>query len=269
MKKLLIGAAVAVAALFVLGKTTNLFSYTGTIWSQARTEAKRQIPTKFELDRIRHEIANLDGDVDRMIRPVAEYKAVIDRMRRDIYRGEANLADQKKTLVALTDDLKTNHTTLVYGGKRYAAETIRVKLSNDFEAFKRAEAHLTAQRKLLASKESSLKASQEQLLKVINKKKEYELRLAQLEAQEEALQVARIGSDIRVDNSRATQIEKALQDVEDRQSADLHAIELTTGLVSLDGIPVQERPTEEVDVEAIRAYLEGTPRPAKTLTVSK
>ena len=87
---------------------------------------------------------------------------------------------------------------------------IRTKLQADFDGYKRLESHLHSQHKLLEAKEASLKAAQDQLAKVIAKKREFELRLAQLEAEEETLQVARLGSKLQLDDSRATQIEAVL-----------------------------------------------------------
>lgn len=258
MRKLLTGGLVALVALLVIGKTTNLLSYTGTLWSQAKTEAKRQIPTKFELDRIRHEIRNLDSDVDQMIRPIAEYKVAVERLRTDVTQAEARLDEQKKVLLTMTEDLKGNHKVLFYNGKSYSPETVKTKLSRDFESFKRAEAHLTAQRKLLEAKESSLAATQEQLVKVLAKKREYEVRLAELEAREETLQIARIGNvDIKLDSHRATQIEQALRDVEDRQNTE-EAERTLKANFNTDNIPVTERAAQPgVDVDGIRAYLRG------------
>ena len=60
MRRIITGGLVALVGLFVLAKVTTLGSYVGTLWCQAKQEAQRQVPTKFELERVRHEIANLD-----------------------------------------------------------------------------------------------------------------------------------------------------------------------------------------------------------------
>jgi chromosome segregation ATPase len=255
MKKALALTVVGLVALAVVAKT-NLFSYAGTFWSQVERETKKQIPTKFELERIRNEIANLDTDVDRMIRPVAEYKACIDRMRKDLTKTQANLDEQKQTLQTMVTDLKGNPEHVVYGGERYPACRVKQKLAKDFEAFKRLEATVATQHKLLEAKEQALKASQEQLAKVIAKKREYELRVAQLEAEEETLQVARIGTKVQIDTSRATQIEAALTELERQMDTDRAEITMRSGAL-LNDIPVHQRGQAGVDVDAIADYLEN------------
>jgi len=262
MKKLLVLLVVGLLGLAVVART-NFRSYACTAWSRVAQETKASIPTKFELDRIRHEITALDTDIDRMIRPVAENKVAIERMRKDLKRAQANLDEQKGTLQAMVADLKGNPEHVMYNGERYPAARVRHKLAKDFESFKRLEANVATQQKVLEAKEQALRATQDQLAKVIEKKREYELRVAQIEAQEETLQVARIGSTIKIDDSRATQIEAALSQLERRQEVEEVEARMRTEAVA--DIPVHQRGNSAVDVDAIANYLE---RGNKTSTAS-
>ncbi len=248
--------AVALAGLGYLAHRTHLTSYAGTWWTQVRTEAKKTVPTKFELERIRYEIAHLDQDIDQMIRPVAEYKAVIDRLRRDIQKSQSQLDEQRSTLLGVTKDLEENPKFVVYAGEKFPSDRVRQRLNADFESFKRLEKHLSTQRQLLEAKEGSLRASQEQLAKVIDKKREFEVRLAELETREETLEIARIGSTPQIDASRATQIEEALASVEHRHQVEAAAAEIRTGTIVGGPIPFHDRSKKPADVQTIRQYLE-------------
>lgn len=265
----------AILALLVVGcvglvvaKKTHLFSYATTAWRQVAKDAKDAVPTKFEIERLRGEIANLDQDVNTMIRPVAEYKVSIDRLRIEIAKSQANLDDTRKDLLARTDALKEGRTRVVLNNREFDAAQVREKLRGDFELFKRQEANLAARSKVLEAKQAALKASQDQLVKVIQKKREYEVRLAQLEAENETLAAAAVGEGkIQIDNSRATEIDRALTALEDRIKADINVIEMRThGL-----IPTNARPqTAPLDLNAIRAHLEGTgSAPAQPEEVSR
>jgi chromosome segregation ATPase len=262
MKKLLVTVVVIGACLYFV-KKSSMCSYAGTLWSHVKTETKNAVPTRFELDRVRHEIANLDDDMGAMIRPIAEYKAAIVRLKKDIARAEKCLDGQKSVLLTMTKDLEGNPTVLVYAGEEYAAERVRAKLNKDFASYQRLEAKLKSQRKLLEAKETSLQATQEQLAKVIAKKREYEVRVAQLEADEETLKIALIGSKLQIDDSRTTQIEAALRDIENHQEAQRAEVEMRTGTLANDVIPVQERKRNRQDATAIREYLEGTTTTAR------
>ena len=256
MKKLLVTVLV-IGACFYMVKRSSMCSYASTLWSQVKTEAKNAVPTRFEIGRARHEIANLDDDISAMIRPIAEYKATITALKKELGQSETALMEHKGVLLSMTKDLEGDPTVLVYAGEEYSADRVRAKLTKDFQSYRRLAANVKSQHKLLEAKQASLKATQEQLAKVIAKKREYEVRLAQLEADEETLQIARIGSKIQIDDSRTTQIEAALTDIEHRQNVQRAEVELKTGVLANDVIPVQQRQQTEQDVHAIRDYLEG------------
>ncbi len=261
MKKLVTLALVLLVGLWA-AKKVSLFSYAGTVWSQVSTEAKSQVPTRFELERVRHEIAQMDGDIGKMIRPIAEHMAAINQLKKDIKTNRDNLEDQKTVLLALSKDLESNAPTLSYGGESYSADRLRQKLQRDFASFKRQEKNLHSQEKLLEAKERSLAGTRDQLAKLIAKKHEYEVRLAQLQADEETLQVARLGTRVEIDDSRATEIESALKEIERRHEVQRAEIELRTGNMATDNIPVGQQPP--LDPRGIRTYLEGAAPPAVT-----
>ena len=126
MKKMLIVGIIGAVALVAVLKKTNVCSYASTLVSQVSAQAKDQVPTKFELERIRNEIAGLDGDISDMIRPIAEYKSVIEKMRRDISKSQTNIEKQKKTLLEVVADLETNQKTFVLGEKTYTAAQVQI-----------------------------------------------------------------------------------------------------------------------------------------------
>lgn len=260
MKKVLWAFLIVGLGVF-LAKKTSFISYAGTLWSQVKTETKEHIPTRFEIQRARHELAQLDDDIAGMIRPIAEYKAAVALLQKDIARTQTALVEQKPSLLTMAKDLEGNPSVVLYNGEEFKADRVRQKLQRDFDSYQRMEKNLHSQQKLLEAKETSLKAAQEQLGKVIAKKREFELRLAQLEADEETLQIARIGSKLQLDDSRATQIEAALSDIEQRHTVQRTEIELKTQTFANDLIPVGPRHRASgVDAAAIRQYLETNPQ---------
>src|ERR1700726_1693692 len=113
MKKLLLIGLIVVGSLFVL-KKTSLCSYAGTLWTQVRHEAKTQVPIKFELDRIRHEIGRMDADIRGMLSPIAENMAAVKRLKKDIEATRTRLEEQKSSLLTMTKDLEPNPQFLTY-----------------------------------------------------------------------------------------------------------------------------------------------------------
>jgi len=255
MKKYLIVGLLGAVALVVVAKKTNVFSYASTLVSQVERDAKNQVPTKFELDRIRNEIAALDGDISQMIRPIAEYKADVKKLRSDIASSQATIDEKKQALLAVVEKLEGNREFVNIGGKKHSIERVKQQVQRESDALKLLEKNLKTQTQVLEAKEASLKATQEQLAKVVSKKREYEVRLAQLEAMDQTIQVSRIASNIKIDTSRATQIEDALQGLEKRLNADLEELDLQRN--QANSINLFEREPEAFDLNVIRGYLEG------------
>src|SRR5438876_10753459 len=114
MHKWIVVGALAVGAC-VLAKKTSFLSYAGTLWSQVKSEAKEQVPTRFEIERARHEIAQLDQDIVAQIRPLAEHKAAIARLDKEIDQTRTSLADRRESLLRLTRELEANPTSVAVG----------------------------------------------------------------------------------------------------------------------------------------------------------
>jgi len=260
MKKTIALVAAGVIGLAVLAKTTNVSSYVSTLWSQARVAAKASVPTKFEIDRIRNDIASLDQDLDRMIRPIAEHKVAVEKLRKDLVRDDERLAEQKKVLLDATAAVKGAKAgdKLVYGGKAFTPEQVKARIALDFESYKRFEATVTAQKKVLESKEGTLRAAQEQLSTFLSKKREFEVQLAQLEAENEVNQVAAVGTDIKIDTTRVATIAQSLGELRETIEKDRMVLEMRAGILNANNIQLsQPQQSVAVDLDAIQTHLEG------------
>lgn len=260
-RKFFLFGALLVAGFWVV-KHTSLISYAKVLWAQVKSDAKNSVPTGIELDRARIEIAAMDRDISNMLRPIAEQMATIKKLKKDIDATRARLDDQKGVLLTMTKDLEGDPTTIEYDGEHYSADRVRTKLQRDFESFKRTEAALASQQKLLEVKERTLTSTREQLAKLIAKKRDYEIRLAQLDADEETLKIARMGTAIKADDSRAGEIEAIFSQIEHRHDVQRSELELLSGPLASDFIPVERRTQAapgKLDLRSIRNHLEGTP----------
>jgi len=267
MKKTIALLAAGVLALVVVAKTTNVSSYVGTMWCKAKNAAKQQVPTEFEIDRISHDIASLDTALDRMIRPIAEHKVAVDRLRREVGDNEAKLNEQKKVLLDATHAVKTAKPDerLVYGEKSYRVDQVKVKIARDFESYKRFEATVSAQKKLLESKEATLRAAQDQLQTFMAKKRDFEVQLAQLRAEHEVNKVAAVGTDIEIDNTPLANIAQSLAELKDAIERDRVVLDYRNGINAVNGIQLnQPQQNVAVDLDAIQAHLQQDAPAAKT-----
>jgi CII-binding regulator of phage lambda lysogenization HflD len=261
MKKLMAILAIAALGWYTLQKTEfgagvkEMFR--GIKSPFGCSKAAKDEPTRDKIQRARQEMADMDKEIDRLIRPMAEYTAAIAKLKKDISATETGLAEQKEILRVLAKDLEKGTTTLVYSGATFTAERIEAKLQKDFKAYQRLESQLKSKKTLLEAKQTSLRGVQEQMAKVMAKKQEFEVRLAQLEADEEILQIAKLGSKLQVDQTLTTRIEAALGDIAHRHEVDRAELELRTGKVVEDDVVVPTRPEAKSDPASILRYLES------------
>lgn len=271
MKKSIALLAAGTLALVVLAKTTNIGSYAGTLWSKTKESIKDSVPTEFDIDRIDREIANLDQKLDQMIRPVAEHKVAVDRLRKDIVQREAKLKEQKEVLLAATANVKNakKGEKLCYGGKAYTPDQVKARIALDFDSYKRQEGYLNAQRKLLDSREATLQAAQDQLQAFMAKKEEFRVQLAQLRAEHEVNKVNAVGTNVEIDSTPLATIAQSLGDLKDRIERQRTELELRNQVGAVAGIQLnQPQQTTAVDLDAIQAHLENGAAAAKTTSTA-
>jgi chromosome segregation ATPase len=251
MKKLGITLLIIVGALFVF-KKTHLGSYLQTAWSGLKNSAKNQVPLEFEIERVRTEIAKLDGDINDQLSPMAEEMATIKSLKGRISEMESNLQKEKANILTMTQDLEKGDKVVSFKDEEYTAEELRVKRDADFAAFKLAEAEYNSQTKMLTAKEKAMHANRLKLAKMKSLKRELELQLANIETEYKTVCLAETADKYQVDDSRLSGIKTALADMK-------HRLEVRKQRVILNGQfgsdPVATpRPTTTVKNEDVKNY---------------
>src|SRR6266581_3733714 len=216
-KKIGLVALVVVGGLFLLNRT-NLGSYASTAWKKVRQGACNQVPLEFEVERVRHEISQLVADMKDSIKAIAEESVAVENLRDEIVATQATLANQKKSILVMRDDLETHKTakTIVYSNKEYPVQRIRERLAKDFESYKNCEASLKSKEKLLDTREAALATEREKLANMRIMKEELEVQVAQLEAEVKNYRLASAKSNIQIDDSRLARIKSSLASIRDR-----------------------------------------------------
>ena len=209
-KKAVIGVLVGLACLWV-AKKTQVTSYASTLVAFGKQHVRKQIPRDVELARVQHEIEHLDRDYRGLLGPIAEKMASVKKLDREIFTAKENLLQQRESLLNLTKAVDGTHTLIATNGHTVSLDQAKVKLARDFATFKKLEAHLASREKLLEAETKSLSATQDQLEKLVVQKREFEIRLAQLEADEATLKVARIKAPLHTDSGRVADIKKTLE----------------------------------------------------------
>ena len=88
LKKLFVAGGVLLVGGWLWAKT-DLGSYAHTAWNQIRGTVKKQVPMSFEIKRAKDMIANLDGEVDKIIGGMANQMVLIEREDRSVSDRQA------------------------------------------------------------------------------------------------------------------------------------------------------------------------------------
>jgi hypothetical protein len=271
MKKTIALLAAAVLAVVVVAKTTNVGSYVGTLCHKAKASLKDSVPTEFDIDRIDREIAGLDQKLKDMYLPVAEQQVAVNNLRKDIAARETSLKEKKEVLLAATANVKQakKGDRLIYSGKPYTVEQVTKRIGLEFEQYKRQEAFVAAQRKLLESREATLQAAQDQFQVFVAKRDEFRVQLAQLRAEHEANKLNAVGTDIELDATPLAAIGQSLDELKNRIEVQGERLKLQNNFTAVNGLQLsQPQQTAAVDLDAIQTHLEHGNAAAKTTSTA-
>jgi chromosome segregation ATPase len=257
MKKILVIGVLILGGLWVC-KKTNLCSYASTLWAKGQRAVKGQVPRQFELDRIRNEIEKLDGDVRAMLGPIAEKQATVNRLKSEVETARAEHKKMRERLIALTQQVETGNAEICYeGNSKCTLNEAKAKLALDFALFKTADASLKSREQLLKAQEQNIAFAHKQLSKIVEQKRNFEVRLAQLEATEEHLNLQQVTSPLHFDESRVADIKNTLDAIQHSQQADVIRRQLEERYGARPHTGTQpEIPT--VNMQEIRTFL-GVP----------
>ncbi len=242
-KKLAVSAIVGVALLALLSFTfgaRRVTSYVTTAWSKAVNGAENEVPLEFEIERLKHETAQLAPDMRKHLSVIAEEMVAVENLKKDISQERLAQADRKRNILAMKDDLKSGTERILYDGRPYSARRVQDKLAQDLSAFDRCDKEIQNKEKLLDAREKSLDAAREQLAVMKSKKQELEIKLAELDAKVKTLRLAQSQSKVQFDDSRLAHINSSIQEIENRLKVDETRLNLENQYLT-DPIPVEKK----------------------------
>jgi peptidoglycan hydrolase CwlO-like protein len=245
-------AAVCLGLLHLAGLT----SYTATAWSNVSKKVKGQVPIEFEIERLRHEVAQLVPDMKKHFNTIAEEMVAVENLQKEVAVTQANLKSQKQNIITMTDDLASGNRFISYGGKSYPAEKIRAKLARDFATFQICETELKTKGQLLEARQQALDTAREQLAQLKSQKQELEVQVAQLEAELKTVRLAQTKNKFHLDDSQLARCKATLAEIRDRLNVEKKVATMEGNWTDSSMIPVEKKDlcTDDL-VKKVRTHL--------------
>jgi len=188
VKRGVLGAALGAGALALLFGTAAP-SYVRTAFTNIRQSAKDAVPTQFEIDRARQELAAFDPAIEKCTEKVARAEYQVDKLRSEIVADREALGLEAKALVAKRSELGKGDVQRTGG----VSSELKAELAWQLDHYKDARKALSEKEGTLTQRVQGVQAAREQLdsmkkarLTYLAKIEAIEAKLRKVEAKEAA-----------------------------------------------------------------------------------
>lgn len=210
-KILTLGTVGLVVAGLMLGR--GISSYVTTAVDRVRTEFKRNVPIKFEIERARCLIKELGPEIERNMHLIAGEEVEIAKLERELTQNEKQLAQSREEIVRLKRDLETDRSHFVYAGRSYSPSEVKTDLANRFQHYQTSEATIDQLRQILRARENGLQAAREKLEAMLASRRQLAVEIENLEARMKMVEVAQTTSQFNFDDSQLARARDLLRDI--------------------------------------------------------
>jgi chromosome segregation ATPase len=253
IKKAVLGAAVGAGALY-LAFGTSAPSYVRTAFCQFRHRADDAVSTQFKIDVARGEIANLEPAIKDNIEALARAEVDVEYLEKEIATVQANLASEKRAILALNESLKTGDFRLTRHGRAGATdEEVRAELASRLDRYRRVNLMLAEKNATLKARQKAVEAARRQLTEMAAQKQMLQTRLAGIEAHLKMIEATKATNEFNFDDSALARAKQAVTDLEKRLEVLDRKAEMEGRFIDSGGLPVSPEPgrdiVKEVDEE--------------------
>jgi chromosome segregation ATPase len=266
MTKKIIVAAIVLLVGAVVVKKANLCSYATAVFNNGAERVRHEIPRDLELARVKSEIGKMDRDYQKLLRAIAERMASTKKLSEEVAMGEANRKELVDSLSALAKAIEEKEAPIRYQGFTYQTTAkAEAKAARELTVLKQLDKSLASKKKMLDAEQRNLDALRDALDKLVTQKREFEVRVAQLEAAQAELDAVAVKSPLKTDESRVADIKRTLDEIEYGVNVDRQLIELQEQYGSkIDNSTANVQQPSAVNLQEIHDYLQGkAAKPAK------
>jgi len=271
MKKLLVVGLLVVAGVWVCGNTKFGRKVSAAVrdsvcWVRSQVSdcdganAQRAVPKtaaerEREIKEIRKQITKLENNFVKLLDPIAERQAEVNRLDREVKTARANHKQMREDLLALTQKVEAGVQPISIDETPYTLDEAKAKLHSDFSLFKDADASLKSREQLLSAQKENLRLARQQLTKIREQQRQFEVRLVQLETTEEHLKLQQIATPLRLDQGDVAAIKNRLDALQHGQDIEKERRVLQGQFLPRPGRPAAVPGAPAVSPQEIRNFL--------------
>lgn len=258
------GAALLAGLLF--GR--DAFSYVATLGSRIHASVRDRVPVKFDLERAKQSISDLDPEIRQNMKTIARQEIEVAQLQEKVRSHQDQLAATRSQVERLNNDLQTGNTVFVYAKERsYTEAEVRADLERRFKRLQSQQQTNDKLEKILQARQSALDAAKEKLEAMIAAKRQLEIDVAELEARQQLVEVHQTNSEINLDDSQLARTKELMDEIRTR-------VEVAEKLVDADSyeqyeIQIELDESESDITERVTRYLNGDHELEESLATAK
>ncbi|MCS7237736.1 MAG: hypothetical protein NZ899_05630 [Thermoguttaceae bacterium] len=231
-----VAASVAAVVVSSLGVATT-WSYIKTAFRGFGEAIREATPIGFELERLNTELRDLEPEIRRNQRVLAQLEIEEENLAQEVAQLEASqkqlMAQMRNIRAALGGDAPQ----VQFAGQSYRRSDLERKLAAQMDEFDAREVELQLKRKLLAERQKHREMAQAKVSEYRRQYEQLRIKAESLAAQLKALEAAEAAGSVSFDTSRLARAKDLAREIESRIRVGLRVLDADR--IGDQGIPVE------------------------------
>ena len=226
---------------------SRLIPYAQTAYSNVTEAVNDSVSVKFQIQAAEKQLAKIGPEIHEMVRKVAKEKAQIVQLERELKSQEKGLEKSYDEMVTLREHLESGDSVYVAtNGKGYHNARVEEDLRNRFSVYQTAEQTVEKSSQIIEIRKQGLESAMAKLDDAKVMQRELEVQLANMNARERMVDVAKTASNISIDDSQIARTQDLINDISARLDAEEIMINMTPEY--LGSIPVSTSEFADGDI---------------------
>jgi len=217
IKKLVFVAVLGMVGLYAIGQT-RVGSHIKVWASHVNTQFENKITPEAELARIKHEVGQLDGDIDHVKGDLAEANVNARLLRREVDAVRQEIKDSDTSVRRHGDVIKaaSDSDQIQWGLRTVSYVNAKELLMTEVRRHADLKARAKVREQALTTQEQTRDLVEQQLQEMLRQKDELTSAVAEMEAEIKLASVEQIRSKYQNDGTRMSEIKSSLTDLRKR-----------------------------------------------------
>lgn len=220
IKKMALGTGLVVGLAMAAGcaiwGVDKFLGYVEVFRDDLQAEAEEAVPPEVELQRLRKEVAKLDGDIEAKQSELAEAIVAVETTEREVDDLSASVEGRRKALAARALEIKAAKEFVKIDGELISVSKAKAKLDSDFKRWERSRSELNNSEHALQIQIRNRDMLRDHLDALVSQQREMQSAVEEMDSLLKQLELEQMQSQYQNDDSRLSGIKGDIQKLRQR-----------------------------------------------------